>query len=47
MKSQVTTFLDTAYGYQKGEFYPERYIKNLESLAVEFPDYDKELIDRL
>jgi hypothetical protein len=47
MKPRVTAFLDAAFAYQHGEFYPETHIKNLERLATEFPDYDKELIDCL
>jgi len=47
MKPQVTVFLNTAYQYQTGQFYPERHISNLERLAKKFPDYDAELIDCL
>lgn len=47
MKSRLTSFLDTAYEYQRGQFYPERHEENLQRLAIEFPIYDKDLRDCL
>ena len=47
MEPRVTTFLDTAFGYQIGQFYPERHEENLKKLSEQFNDYDSELIDCL